>query len=382
MSQPQSTGALSLAVAARTLALGAAGGWLFSIGGLPLPWLTGPIAVIAALAIAGVSVDMPDWFRPVIFIMLGIIIGSRVDQQMLAGLARWPLSLGLLVLYVPAAIATMYAYFRLVGRADPNTALVSSSPGSLTYVLAYAADSGADMRKVVVTQSVRLGILVLLLPMALTQAAPPPGPAIVATFNPFDQIWLFAAAAAGGALVPMLTLGVPGSGTTAVLLALLMTLNITPGPMLFVERPDVVWGLIATLIIANVVLLILNVPLVGIFVRLLSVPPQVLLPAVTMISFVGIYSLSGSSFDLMMMIAFGILGYALRKLGVPTVPIILGILLGNHMEDNLRRAMVISGGDWRILFSSSLAIGLWIAAIGGFVAPMFLRRFLRKPTPD
>ncbi|MCK4866677.1 MAG: tripartite tricarboxylate transporter permease [Alphaproteobacteria bacterium] len=189
-------------------------------------------------------------------------------------------------------------------------------------------------------------------------------------------------AAAGGALVPMLTLGVPGSGTTAVLLALLMTLNITPGPMLFVERPDVVWGLIATLIIANVVLLILNVPLVGIFVRLLSVPPQVLLPAVTMISFVGIYSLSGSSFDLMMMIAFGILGYALRKLGVPTVPIILGILLGNHMEDNLRRAMVISGGDWRILFSSSLAIGLWIAAIGGFVAPMFLRRFLRKPTPD
>lgn len=186
-------------------------------------------------------------------------------------------------------------------------------------------------------------------------------------------------AAAGGALIPMLTLGVPGSGTTAVLLALLMTLNITPGPTLFTDRPDVVWGLIAALLIANVVLLILNVPMVRFFVKILDVPPQILLPAVTMISFVGIYSLSGSSFDLMMMIAFGLLGYGLRKLDVPTVPIILGILLGNHMEDNLRRAMVISGGDWKILFSSALSIGLWIAAIGGFVAPLFLRKFLKKP---
>ncbi|MEM7461509.1 MAG: tripartite tricarboxylate transporter permease, partial [Pseudomonadota bacterium] len=93
--------------------------------------------------------------------------------------------------------------------------------------------------------------------------------------------------AAGGALVPMLTLGVPGSGTTAVLLALLMTLNITPGPTLFTERPEVVWGLIASLLIANFVLLLMNVPMVKIFVRVLSVPAWVLLPGVTMISFVG-----------------------------------------------------------------------------------------------
>ena len=186
-------------------------------------------------------------------------------------------------------------------------------------------------------------------------------------------------AAAGGALVPMLTLGVPGSGTTAVLLALLMTLNITPGPLLFEERPDVVWGLIASLLIANVVLLVLNVPMVRLFVRILSVPPWVLLPGVTMVSFVGIYSLSGSSFDLLLMIAFGALGFFLRKLGVPTVPIILGILLGNQMEDSLRRAMIISGGDWTFLFSSKIAIGLWIAAIAGFVAPMFLRQMLKKP---
>lgn len=186
-------------------------------------------------------------------------------------------------------------------------------------------------------------------------------------------------AAAGGALVPMLTLGVPGSGTTAVLLALLMTLNITPGPLLFTERPELVWGLIATLFIANFVLLILNVPLVRIFVKLLSVPAWVLLPGVTMVSFVGIYSLSGSYFDLLLMIGFGVLGYFLRKIDVPTVPIILGILLGGHMEDNLRRAMVISGGEWTYLFSSPIAIGLWIAAFVGFIAPMFLSRFFKKP---
>ena len=188
-------------------------------------------------------------------------------------------------------------------------------------------------------------------------------------------------AAAGGALVPMLTLGVPGSGTTAVLLALLLTLNITPGPLLFEERPEVVWGLIAALLIANFVLLVMNVPMVRIFVRILSVPPWILLPGITMVSFGGIYSLSGSSFDLVLMILFGLLGYLCRKLGVPTVPIILGILLGNKMEDSLRRAMVISDGDWTYLFSSGISTGLWIAAIAGFIAPMFLRRFLAKPEP-
>jgi len=186
-------------------------------------------------------------------------------------------------------------------------------------------------------------------------------------------------AAAGGALVPMLTLGVPGSGTTAVLLALLMTLNITPGPTLFTDRPEVVWGLIASLLIANIVLLLMNVPLVKVFVKVLQVPPWVLLPGVTMISFVGIYSLSGSYFDLLLMVGFGVLGFILRKLDIPTVPVILGILLGGNMEDALRRAMVISDGDYGYLFSSSIAIGLWIAAILGFVAPMFLRGLLEKP---
>ena len=186
-------------------------------------------------------------------------------------------------------------------------------------------------------------------------------------------------AAAGGALVPMLTLGVPGSGTTAVLLAVLVTLNITPGPTLFTDRPDVVWGLVASLLIANFVLLAMNVPMVKVFVKVLMVPPAILLPGVTMISFVGIYSLTGSYFDLLLVAAFGVLGYVLRKLDIPTVPVILGILLGRPMERKLRDAMTLSDGDWTYLFSSPIAIGLFVLAFAGFVAPMFLRRVIRKP---
>ena len=186
-------------------------------------------------------------------------------------------------------------------------------------------------------------------------------------------------AAAGGALVPMLTLGVPGSGTTAVLLAVLVTLNITPGPTLFTDRPDVVWGLIASLLIANFVLLAMNVPMVKVFVKLLELPPAILMPGVTMVSFVGIYSLTGSYFDLLLVVLFGILGYVLRKLDIPTVPVILGILLGGKMEKQLRDAMVLSDGDWTYLLSSGISIGLFVAAFLGFIAPMFLRKFLKKP---
>lgn len=185
-------------------------------------------------------------------------------------------------------------------------------------------------------------------------------------------------AAAGGALVPMLALGVPGSGTTAVLLAVLLALNITPGPLLFTQNPDVVWGLIAALFIGNVMLLALNIPMVGLFTRLLLVPPRILMPVVAMISFVGIYGISGSSFDLMVMIGFGLLGWVLRKLDVPLVPVILGTLLGNEMEVNLRRAVAISDGDYGVLIGSPLAIGLWTVAIAGFLLPLVFGRVLKR----
>ncbi|MBL6929730.1 MAG: tripartite tricarboxylate transporter permease [Rhodospirillales bacterium] len=180
-------------------------------------------------------------------------------------------------------------------------------------------------------------------------------------------------AAAGGALVPMLALGVPGSGTTAVLLALLISLNITPGPLLFVERPEVAWGLIASLYMANVVLLILNLPLVNIFVRLLMVPTYVLMPTVTLICFLGIYAISHSVFDIYMMIGVGVFGYLLRKVNIPLVPVILGVLLGHHMEVNLRRALSLSDGEWEIMFRSPLAITLWVLITMSLTLPFIIR---------
>jgi len=185
-------------------------------------------------------------------------------------------------------------------------------------------------------------------------------------------------AAAGGALVPMLSLGVPGSGTTAVLLAMLMTMNITPGPLLFKNNPDVVWGLIAALFFANFILLILNIPMVKIFTKILLLPPKFLMPIVAMISFVGIYGISGSSFDLLLMIFFGLLGWLLRKLDIPLVPVIMGSILGNLMETNLRRALTISDGNWAYLFQSKVAIIIWIITIVGFVLPLIIGKRIKS----
>ncbi|WP_106477276.1 tripartite tricarboxylate transporter permease [Phytohalomonas tamaricis] len=192
--------------------------------------------------------------------------------------------------------------------------------------------------------------------------------------------------AANGALVPMLTLGIPGSGTTAVLLAMLVSLNITPGPLMFQQHAEIVWGVIAALLVGNFLLLLLNIPMVGIFVKLLSVPPKYLMPIVTLVAIVGIYSISHSAFDLYFMIFFGVLGYILRKIEIPLVPVILGLLLGPEMEKNLRHAMMLSDGDWAVLWSSWLSIAIWAIAIIGLITPYIvgpmLRRRMRVKTAD
>lgn len=166
-------------------------------------------------------------------------------------------------------------------------------------------------------------------------------------------------ACAGGALVPMLTLGVPGSGTTAVLLGALMLYNINPGPMLFVEQPLLVWGLIASMYIGNVMLLVINFPMVRIFTKILQVPYWLLVPSVIVLAFVGVYSVNMSTFALLLALILGVLGYFLRKLHYPMAPVILGFVLGKIMEDNLRRAFAMSGGEVGILFQGTINYILW-----------------------
>src|SRR5690606_14969818 len=119
-------------------------------------------------------------------------------------------------------------------------------------------------------------------------------------------------------------------------------------------QPDLVWGLVAALYVSNFILLALNIPLVGIFARLLTIPVQYLMPMVVIISYVGVYSISNSAFDLLLMTAFGVLGFLMRKMGYSMIPLVLGMLLGGPMEQNLRRAMQASGGDWSILIASPL----------------------------
>ncbi|GAA5233420.1 tripartite tricarboxylate transporter permease [Verticiella sediminum] len=186
--------------------------------------------------------------------------------------------------------------------------------------------------------------------------------------------------AATGSFIPMLTLGVPGSGTTAVMMGALTLYNITPGPVLFEAQPALVWGLIASLFVANVMLFFMNVPMVRVFAAMLAIPPWLLVPGVLAISFVGVYAINATTFDLLLVVVIGVLGYFLRKLSVPMAPLILGVVLGTMMEQNLRRALSISDGGIGILVESHVSKALWLAAFAVAVLPQLVRWMRRGRT--
>ena len=185
-------------------------------------------------------------------------------------------------------------------------------------------------------------------------------------------------ASAAGSFVPMLTLGVPGSGTTAVMVGALSLYNITPGPALFTQNPTLVWGLIASFFVANVMLLFINIPMVGVFTRVLRLPNWILVPGILAVSAVGVYSVHATTFDLLLMAAFGGAGYLLRKQGMPMAPLILGFVLGDMMEQNLRRALSITNGELGILVESPISISLWIGAVAMVTVPPLLRLRARR----
>jgi putative tricarboxylic transport membrane protein len=165
-----------------------------------------------------------------------------------------------------------------------------------------------------------------------------------------------------GAMVPLLTLGIPGSGTTAILLAALVLWGFKPGPMFIEDSPAMFWGLVASMYIGNVVLLILNLPLVAVFAQLLRMPGYVMYPLILGVSMVGIYTINSSIFQLCLLAVFGLVGYAMRKLDFPTAPLVLGLVLGDSMEKALRQSLMMSQGDLSILFRPIPAVLLSIAA--------------------
>ena len=182
-------------------------------------------------------------------------------------------------------------------------------------------------------------------------------------------------ASAGGALVPLLGLGIPGSGTTAVMLVAFQIYGLQPGPLLFSSRPDLVWGLIASLYIANVALLVLNLPLVGIWVRLLDIPKPLLYAGILVVSAVGVYSLNRNAFDLAVVFVLGVVGFLMRRYDYPLAPVILGIVLGPLIDNNFRRGMIMTDGNVLALLTRPLTLAILVLAIAFFVLPFAVRLY-------
>ncbi|MBI3937338.1 MAG: tripartite tricarboxylate transporter permease [Betaproteobacteria bacterium] len=168
-------------------------------------------------------------------------------------------------------------------------------------------------------------------------------------------------AAAQCAFIPTLALGIPGSATMALMLGALTIQGIAPGPQVMTQRPDLFWGLIASMWIGNLMLVILNLPLIGLWVKLLTVPYRLLFPAIMMFMAIGVYSLNNQALDIYMTLMFGVLGYVFVKLRCEPAPLILAFVLGPLMEENLRRALLISRGDPTVFITRPISAGFLVA---------------------
>jgi len=170
-------------------------------------------------------------------------------------------------------------------------------------------------------------------------------------------------AASSGAMVPLLTMGIPGSGTTAVMLGALMMLGVRPGPLLFQQHPEVAWGVIASMIVGNVILIIINLPLVVPLVRLLNIPQRILLPIIMGLAFMGTYPINYSTFDFFLLSLFGLVGYGMSKLDIPIPPLVLALILGSNTEQSLRRALTIANGNPMTFLQKPISLAFIILTV-------------------
>lgn len=181
-------------------------------------------------------------------------------------------------------------------------------------------------------------------------------------------------AAAGGSMVPLLALGIPGSATTAVMLAAFQLYGLQPGPLLFTHNENLVWALIASLYVANVLLVCLNLPLVGMWARLLRVPPGLLYGTVVIFSALGAFSLKGSLSDVIAIWVLGVLAFVLRRFTIPVAPVLLALVLGPLLEQEFRRALTVSGGDMSIFFTRPISATLLAIAVVSLAGSFWVSR--------
>ncbi|ADG91946.1 protein of unknown function DUF112 transmembrane [Arcobacter nitrofigilis DSM 7299] len=178
-------------------------------------------------------------------------------------------------------------------------------------------------------------------------------------------------AACSGSFVPLLTLGIPGSGTTAIILGALISYGIQPGPTMYVDNPELFWSVIISMYIGNLVLLVLNLPLIPYIAKLLTLPKQLLLPLIIFFSLVGVYLVTFNNFDIYMMTIFAVVALFLRIVDFPMAPMILGFILGGMMENNLRRALTISDGSLSFLWERPITLSILIITVILLLVPLF-----------
>ena len=189
-------------------------------------------------------------------------------------------------------------------------------------------------------------------------------------------------ASATGTLVPLLTLGLPTTATAAIILAAFQQYGLQPGPLLFETQPGLVWGLIASMYIGNAILLILNLPLVGLWVKLLSIPRPLLYAGILIFATLGAYGLRNSWFDLALLYIIGLVGFLMRRYDIPVAPVIVGMILGPLAEQQFRRALAISQGDPSIFITSPISATVLLIAGLAVIVPPIWRRFSRKSQPE
>ena len=180
--------------------------------------------------------------------------------------------------------------------------------------------------------------------------------------------------AAQAAFIPTLTLGIPGDAVMALMMSALIIHGIQPGPMVITDHPDLFWGLVASFVIGNIMLLILNLPLIGVWVRILTVPYRYLYPVILVLICVGVYAVGSSIYDVLQVFVFGLVGFLMIRLRLEPAPLLLGFVLGPMLEDNFRRALILSRGDISVFINRPISAGLLIACI-----VILLLSFRRKP---
>jgi putative tricarboxylic transport membrane protein len=188
-------------------------------------------------------------------------------------------------------------------------------------------------------------------------------------------------ASAAGVLVPLLTLGLPTSATAAILLVAFQRYGLNPGPQLFDKNPDLVWGLIASLYIGNVMLLVLNLPMAGLWVRLLAIPRPLLYAGILVFAGLGTYSLRNSTVDLIVLYVLGVVGFLMRRFAIPVAPAVVGMILGPELETHFRRALQISRGDYSTFVTRPLSLAIFIVAAAVLFGPILFRAWHDRRTP-